>query len=822
LIPMLIQIVPYVQAFVEVVTEAVQRLANLFGFELPKIDYSDVNGLGSSAEDADTALGDAAKAAKELKNATLGIDELNVIAPQSASGGAGVGGGAGGDLGVKLPEYDFLAGLQKQTDALKEKMRGVLDIVLLIGAGILAWKVGTSLIGFLSNTGLLKGFDAQIGSIGASIWKAFVAPSGKTIKLSSILGNSAEYVGIAAVIAGIAATVAIIIGRTVQLSKESKRFQDGISEIGEAFGNIGKWFIDTAFPAIGSFFQNIIPQDVLQSISTFFAPIAEWMKKLDIDCADWLLTLGGIALLFTPAAPFAAAILIFEALSVAVRAIGYASSDAIEPIDLFSDGISEVTKSKVEPFVKQLRELDDALTSIEWTGSIIDDSVVSDVKTKTAAITKTILDELDCDRNQSLATLEPLRTALGESAYAKLLESSKTYYSDISAKVQAGESRINEIMANAKAENRTLSQTEADELKRIQSDMQNTGIKHLSETEIEYQTIMRRMKDNSTRVSLEQASEIIKNAQKTRDETVSAAETQYTTVQLEAQRMLDVGAINKSEYENIMLAAQTTRDGAITAATEQYDSIYNTTTEKLGETSKYIDGETGNIKSKWNVFCDNMSSYWGQKWVDIQTGWIGWKTNFMAGFEEFKTTFSIAWANTWNGIGNVFIGVWNGIISAFENAVNWIVRGLNRLSFTTPDWLPGGMGGKTFGFNLSEISIGKVEYLPIQSFATGGFPEQGQYFRARENGPEMVGSIGNRTAVANNDQIVDGISGGVAEGNIDLINAVYAMASRIVKAVEEKDSNVYLDKVRLSRTLAPEQKRRERETGRSFVTGGAL
>lgn len=48
-------------------------------------------------------------------------------------------------------------------------------------------------------------------------------------------------------------------------------------------------------------------------------------------------------------------------------------------------------------------------------------------------------------------------------------------------------------------------------------------------------------------------------------------------------------------------------------------------------------------------------------------------------------------------------------------------------------------------------------------FANGGFPTTGQMFVARENGPEMVGTIGHKTAVANNDQIVEAISVGVAK-----------------------------------------------------------
>lgn len=49
----------------------------------------------------------------------------------------------------------------------------------------------------------------------------------------------------------------------------------------------------------------------------------------------------------------------------------------------------------------------------------------------------------------------------------------------------------------------------------------------------------------------------------------------------------------------------------------------------------------------------------------------------------------------------------------------------------------------------------------LTGFASGGFPSEGQLFMAREAGPELVGTVGGRTAVANNDQIVEGIRQGV-------------------------------------------------------------
>ena len=58
----------------------------------------------------------------------------------------------------------------------------------------------------------------------------------------------------------------------------------------------------------------------------------------------------------------------------------------------------------------------------------------------------------------------------------------------------------------------------------------------------------------------------------------------------------------------------------------------------------------------------------------------------------------------------------------------------------------------------------KTRSTGAQQYASGGYPDTGQLFIARESGPEMVGQIGGRTAVANNSQIVDGVSSGVERG----------------------------------------------------------
>lgn len=769
-----VKVIPVFQAFISIITKAAQALANFLGYELPDIDYSGISAGASAADDMADGLSNAADAAKKLKSYTMGFDELNVINPDSGDSGSAtpMGGGYASDFGFDPSkyEYDFLGGAIKSSEELEQKLKKVLDVVLAIATGIAAWKIGSI---FTKDLSTLAGVA--------------LAAAGAVLTLSGAFDAWTDGLNSSNLATMMEGTILLVTGLRL------------------AFGPVGA--------AIGA---------AVGSIALFATAFKDLLENgfNDNNIMAFTVVTGAVIALTAAFGPVAA---LLAGVALAVTGVAVAmNTDAVPAIDIFDETISDTTREKVEPFIEKLRNLDDTLAGITFTGKIIDDSVVADVQRQTAAIVEAIVNELDADRNQALSTLAPLKKALGEEAYNELLASNAAYYDTVTTKVQEGEARINEIVAQARAEERTLTQAEADEITRIRDEMQNTGIQHLSETEIEYQTIMNRLKDNATRVSLEQASEIIKNAQTTRDETIAAAQTQYATVELEAQRMLGVGAINQEQYDAILLAAQTTRDESILAAQEQYQTIYDTTTEKLGDTAKYIDSETGAIKSKWDVFCDNVAQKWTQKWTDIKTGWTEWKSdfmtsweeckttfktgwdtlwdnvaqkwtdwkaNFMRGWEDFKTEFKQGWASFWTGIGNFFIGLWNGLVTAVEDACNIIIDMVNYVIAKM---------GAILAFlgisipQVSHIKLDRVEYLEVPAFEDGGFPDMGQFFLARESGAEMVGQIGRRTAVANNDQIVSGITNGVREGNGDLLSALFTICDRVVRSIEENGGDVVI------------------------------
>jgi hypothetical protein len=77
----------------------------------------------------------------------------------------------------------------------------------------------------------------------------------------------------------------------------------------------------------------------------------------------------------------------------------------------------------------------------------------------------------------------------------------------------------------------------------------------------------------------------------------------------------------------------------------------------------------------------------------------------------------------------------------------------------------------------------------VSMYASGGFPTDGQLFMARESGPEMVGTIGGQTAVANNDQIVAGISSGVAAAN-EGQNSLIRETNSLLRALLQKPTTI--------------------------------
>ena len=197
-------------------------------------------------------------------------------------------------------------------------------------------------------------------------------------------------------------------------------------------------------------------------------------------------------------------------------------------------------------------------------------------------------------------------------------------------------------------------------------------------------------------------------------------------------------------------------------------------------------------------------------WTTI-SNWIGtassvgislWRNGWSSLASWVGTSIAVAislWRNGWNSLASwvgtsvsVGISLWR---NGWSSISNWLGNLSYKLSFTLPkigiNW-----GKKTlFGWTINWPSS-------FYTYAKGGFPDTGEMFIAREAGPELVGNIGSRSAVVNNEQIVSAVSQGVYEA---VVSAMSRNSGGESTPIEVK---VYLDSKQITASVEKNQKER--------------
>lgn len=181
------------------------------------------------------------------------------------------------------------------------------------------------------------------------------------------------------------------------------------------------------------------------------------------------------------------------------------------------------------------------------------------------------------------------------------------------------------------------------------------------------------------------------------------------------------------------------------------------------------------IKTTWNTACTTITTK-VQTAKDKITGMFG---NVGKWFED----------NITSPISTKITGAWDKVKNFWSNT---ITPSIQNAAATVSNFFSGGVGGNLFP------NIFKKNGNKVGAYASGGFVTSGDLFMAREAGPEFVGSIGGRTAVANNDQIVEAVSDGV-----------YRAMAPLVSGIGKSDTRVYLD----GREITAGQNRRNRMYG---------
>lgn len=207
--------------------------------------------------------------------------------------------------------------------------------------------------------------------------------------------------------------------------------------------------------------------------------------------------------------------------------------------------------------------------------------------------------------------------------------------------------------------------------------------------------------------------------------------------------------------------------GFFTALWGDIQTIWSTVAAWFNE--NVITQVVGFFQNVW----EKVSGFFSDLWENIKEVWsevAGWFnehiiTPLKTAFDKVTGAIATAFTAAWDLVKSGVVGAMNAVIGGIETAINWIVDGINKI-----------IGGfnkvVSWAAKIAEVDWGGVDLVPnvvlgrIDMYANGGYPETGQLFMARENGlNEFVGKIGNRSAVADNDDIVEAVAYGVSMAN---------------------------------------------------------
>lgn len=172
LYPAMKSILPPLIAAVQLIREFVEWVAKLMGVKVVFTDFTkSADSVGGIGDAMDNTTDSTKKAAKALKDYTMGFDELNIIDPTQGSSGSGGGASAGNILGdVDLSGYDMFKQYNeefaKQIDAIKQKIKAMLPLIATVATALAAWKLTnliTDIVDAISKMNALKSIVLGLG-----------------------------------------------------------------------------------------------------------------------------------------------------------------------------------------------------------------------------------------------------------------------------------------------------------------------------------------------------------------------------------------------------------------------------------------------------------------------------------------------------------------------------------------------------------------------------------------------------------------------------------------------------------------------------------
>lgn len=787
-IPILLQVIPYVIAFSQVLRAVADQIANFLGFKLPVIDYSNLNSANGALGGVEDSANSATEAAEALKGSLAGFDELNVITQSKPDKGTGAG--AGGSLGLDLQDYDALLGLNKQANDLKKQMTDWLGITDALETG--NWNILDIWNKMNPVAKAVAGILAGIAAFKLVSWGAGFLNNFKT--LATFLGGVFSPV------------IKIAGGLIADLIFPFQALAGGAATTGEAFALFGSTILNKIIlPIAAVTFAIKGVQDVMkawgsevQNTSDKFLGLTKTQRDAGKATAEFALAGAALGTIILPGVGTAIGAVIGSLAGAAANFIGFKVAlnsvaeknvfgdlkFSADELKVVTDGLTASLKQQNDVFTKNKAKLDELSGTAEDSSQSFQ-TMFEKIALGSEKLTKndfanisTSLDKMVTDGIAKITGLTDITMqTLSDEFKKSTVMSEEAEKAMIKTVIDGGNVRATEVQRN-KEIIYNINKKASDENRKLTSDEYNVVLESTQKI-----NDLTDSKANERLASWEsinaKLNSVSKEGYSQLNTTINDALTQGTT-------LID------SNYTYRYQAALTAAENAKLVAANQgksiveQDQIYNQT---ILDNKKVIDGLRVDEEYALNKQIEEARIKFSQKLIDdwkildsknasqltasekIQKAMLEKQLSDMglagntlsdiaygngtnAGYSQ-----SLGWSRN-NGLASVWAPAIIGAYDVGKNAAESLSRGWNNSILLK---LPSFQYDSSKSLSQQTLMQPSARWTNLTPYATGGFPTMGEMFLAREKGPELVGRIGNQSAVVNNNQIISGVAQGVAE-----------------------------------------------------------
>lgn len=312
----------------------------------------------------------------------------------------------------------------------------------------------------------------------------------------------------------------------------------------------------------------------------------------------------------------------FQLLKFSFDNLHKALSKTTDKTDVFGKGVSKGTKKALSSYNNLSEKAKTKLEEIRISHSKIGNKQFQQITTLYGNINEEVTKQLDKRHDSEVKGLQKIfnRTSgLSKSEEAKILQNTRDSNKKESKEAQRINNQILGIYKVAHKEKRSLTKKENAKVAELQRNLDKTVVKSLSKGEVEQKAILERMKQNKGKLSMQAASNVIKESAKERDTTIKDAKKKYKDTVAEAVKQRDeTGTLSKSQADKVIKDAKNQYDESKSKAKRQHKDVVDQAQKQNKGVKKNIDAQTGHVKSKWEVMKD--SSIGGAKKIAKNVG----------------------------------------------------------------------------------------------------------------------------------------------------------------------------------------------------------